>query len=80
MKEGDLIARIRLVPDMVRLNEAQSRVEKAQIALDAAEKDHARNQRSSRDGTISASTFQPFQTGLENARTELRRRDATTST
>src|SRR5678815_3625379 len=33
VKEGDLIARIRLVPDMVRLNDAQSRVERAHIAL-----------------------------------------------
>ena len=72
MKEGDLIAKIRLVPDMVRLNEAQSRVEKAKIALDAAEKDHARNVALSRDGTISASAFQTYQTALENTRTELR--------
>jgi HlyD family secretion protein len=72
IREGDLIAKIRLVPDMVRLNEAQSRVEKAKIALDAAEKDHARNVALSRDGTISASSFQTFQTALENTRTELR--------
>lgn len=72
VKAGDLIARIRLVPDMVRSNEAQSRVEKARIALDAAEKDHARNLALVRDGTISTSAFQPFQTALDQARTELR--------
>lgn len=72
VKAGDLIAKIRLVPDMVRLNEAQSRVEKARITLDAAEKDHARNQPLVRDGTISTSTFQPFQTALDSARNELR--------
>ncbi|MCL4810792.1 MAG: HlyD family efflux transporter periplasmic adaptor subunit, partial [Thermoanaerobaculia bacterium] len=54
------------------LNEAQSRVEKAKIALDAAEKDHARNVALASDGTISASAFQTYQTALENTRTELR--------
>ena len=72
VKAGDLIAKIRLVPDMVRLNEASARVERARIALDAAEKDHARNAPLLRDGTISTSSFQTYETALENARTELR--------
>ena len=42
VREGDLIARIRLVPDMVRLNDARSRVERARIALSAADQDHQR--------------------------------------
>lgn len=72
IRAGDLIAKIRLVPDMVRLNEAQSRVEKARIALDAAEKDHVRNTALARDGTISASVYQAFQTAFENAKSELK--------
>src|SRR5262245_28167298 len=62
VRQGDLIARIRLVPDMVRLSEAQSRVEKARIALTAATRDYERNQPLLGDGTISAAAFQPFQT------------------
>ncbi|MCG3191049.1 MAG: Macrolide export protein MacA [Thermoanaerobaculia bacterium] len=71
VKEGDLIARIRLVPDMVNLNNAQSRVAKAEIGLAAAEKDFKRNQPLARDGTISAGAFLPFETAFSNARAEL---------
>jgi HlyD family secretion protein len=71
VRQGDLIARIRLVPDMVRLSEAQSRVEKARIALTGAEQDFARNQPLVRDGMISAGAFQPFETARDQARTEL---------
>jgi HlyD family secretion protein len=71
VRAGDLIARIRLVPDMVRLSEARSRVDKARIALAAAEQDLARNQPLLRDGMISAATFQPFQTGRDQAQSEL---------
>lgn len=70
VKKGDLIARIRLVPDMVRLNDAAGRVARARIALAAAEQDHSRNQSLVHDGTISAAAFLPFQTALDNARAE----------
>jgi len=72
VKEGDLIARIRLVPDMVRLNDAQNRVERAHIALTAAEQDHQRNQGLVKDGTISAAAFQTFQTALSNTQAEVK--------
>lgn len=71
VREGDLIARIRLVPDMVNLNNAQNRIARAEIALEAAEKDHARNLALVKDGTISTSAFQPYKTALDNARAEI---------
>jgi HlyD family secretion protein len=71
VRAGDLIARIRLVPDMVRLSEAQSRVEKARIALVSAEADYARNQPLVREGLVSASSFQPFETARDQAKAEL---------
>lgn len=71
VKAGDLIARIRLVPDMVRMNDAQSRVSKAKIALDSTTKDYDRNAALVKDGTIATSVFQPFATAWENAKAEL---------
>lgn len=71
VKAGDLIARIRLVPDMVNLSNAQSRVTRAQIALDNAQKDYDRNKALDADGLISKSAFQQFETAFQNAKTEL---------
>lgn len=69
--EGDQIAKIRLVPDMVNLANAQSRLAKAKIAADGAQKDYERNVPLQREGTISMATFQPFETGYRNAQAEL---------
>jgi len=71
VKEGALIAKIRLVPDMVRLNDAQNRVTRARIAHDSAEKEYRRNQALVKDGTISTAVFQPFETAWENVKAEL---------
>ena len=71
IEEGDLIARIRLVPDMVNLNNAQNRVARAQITLDSATKDYERNKALHQDGIISLAAFQPFESALQSAQTEL---------
>ncbi len=68
---GDVIARIRLVPQMVSLNDAQGRVTRARIALQSAEKEYRRNEGLAREGTISASVFQTFETAYENAKAEV---------
>ena len=71
IRSGDLIAKIRLVPDMVRLSEAQNRFRRAEIALASTEKDHQRNKALAADGTISASVLLPFETNYQNAQAEL---------
>lgn len=69
--KGDLLARIRLIPDMVTLNNAQSRVKLAEIALDAAQRNYDRNLALVKDGTIAQSAFQDTETALENGKEEL---------
>jgi HlyD family secretion protein len=71
IQEGDLIAKIRLVPDMVNLANAQNRVAKAKIALDSTQRDYERNLPLQQDGTISVATLQPFETAYRNAQTEM---------
>ena len=71
VKSGDLIARVRLVPDMVNLANAQNRIAKAKIAWESAKADHDRNQPLVKDGTISRAAFQPFDTALRNAQAEM---------
>jgi len=72
VREGELIARIRLVPDMVTLNNARDRVARAEIAYETARKDYERNQTLSADGVISASEFQSFETAWKGADAELK--------
>jgi HlyD family secretion protein len=71
VQQGDLIARIRLIPNMVSLSAAESRANKAQIALDNARRDLERNQRLFEDGTISAASFQQFELAVQTAEEEV---------
>jgi HlyD family secretion protein len=68
---GALIARIRLVPDMVNLSNAQSRVTRAEIGLENARQEYDRNKALQKDGLISAAAFLPFDAAYQNAQAEL---------
>ena len=72
VKKGDLIARIRMVPNMVDLNDAQNRLERARIGLEQAQADFDRNQKLVQDGTIAAATFQTFEIAFKKAQEELK--------
>ena len=71
VKEGDLIARIKVIPNMVSLNNAQNRVEVAQYSFDNAKLDFERNKKLYDDGVISVSDFQRFELTYKNALAEL---------
>ena len=71
VRAGSLIARIRLVPDLVNLNEARNRRTRAEIALDLAEKDYRRSQALAASGLIAEAAFQELESALQNARAEL---------
>jgi HlyD family secretion protein len=61
--ENDRIARIKIIPDMVNLNNAQNRVKQAQ--------DFDRNQQLYDQGVISKADFQPIEIAYDNAQLEL---------
>ncbi len=71
VKEGDLIARIRLVPDMVTLNDAHNRVARAEIAFENAKKDYDRNQALLGDSLMAAAAFETYEIAYSNAQVEL---------
>jgi HlyD family secretion protein len=71
IEKGALIARIRLVPNMVSLSNAQSRVNRSRIALESAQRDFDRNLSLVKDGTIATAQFQQFETALKSANEEL---------
>ncbi len=71
VKSGDLIARIRIIPDMVSLNNAQNRLSMARISQADSDRELIRNRRSMADGTISDAQFRGYQLAFENATQEL---------
>lgn len=71
IKEGDLIARVKIIPDMLGLNNAENRVNRAKIELDNAKADFDRNSALLKQGVIAKAEFQPFEITLRQAEVEL---------
>ncbi len=71
VKRGDLIAKIRIIPDMVTLSNAENRVSRARIALDDATREQDRNRRLFREGAVSDAVAQTFEVAHANAEQEL---------
>lgn len=62
IKKGDLIARVAVVRDIKRLNDADSGVRNAQIAVENSRKDYERQKKLFEQGVIAAADFQQVET------------------
>jgi len=71
VKQNDLIARIRIIPDMVNLNNAENRVAMARIQMQNAQRELERNTKAWDDGSIAEATFRQFELDQRNATQEL---------
>ena len=69
--EGGVIARVKVIPNMVNLNNAMNRVEQAKINEQNAKIDFDRNKDLKEKGVISFAEFQRFDLNYKNARQEL---------
>ena len=70
VKEGDKLAQIQIVPDMLSLNQAESRVNSAAIAVTNAQLNYDRNKPLADKGVISASEMQTYDIALRNVKQE----------
>jgi len=70
IKAGEIIARIKVIPDMVTLNNAENRLERSEIGLENAMIDFDRNKRLFDDGVISYADYQPFDLEKRNSQAE----------
>ncbi len=70
VKAGQVIARIRIVPDMINLNAAESRVKRADIALEEAEINYKRQKHLYDKQVIPESEYIRYRISLQNAREE----------
>jgi len=71
IKKGDLIAKVRIIPNMVSLNNAESRVNRAKIALNNAELNYNRQKELHEQSVISRTDYEEYELQYKNAREEL---------
>lgn len=71
VKTGDLIAKIQIIPDMVSLNNAESRLNKAKLALADAKRVYQRQKGLFEKEVISAAEFQKYELEYFSAQEEL---------
>lgn len=72
VKEGDLIAKVKVIPNMITLNNAENRVEVAQISFNNAEIEFNRQQSLFDKGVISNQEYLNAKLQFNNAKTELK--------
>ncbi len=71
VNEGDLIAKVTIVPNMIALSAAETRVNRAEINLENAETEYARNRQLWEEGVLSEANFRVFELDLKNAKEEV---------
>ncbi len=70
VNKGDLIARVTVIPDMVNLNNAETRLNKSRIELENSKANMERNKTLFASGAISKSEMQVYETAYRNAKEE----------
>jgi HlyD family secretion protein len=71
VKKDQLIARVKIIPDMINLNNAESRVKRAKIQLEEARKNHERYKSLYEQEVIPEADFLTFDIAFRNAREEV---------
>lgn len=72
IKKGDLIAQIRIIPNMISLNNAKSRVDVANINLENARRVYDRQLTLLEKGVIASADFESYEVAFQNAKEELK--------
>ena len=71
VKNGDLIAKVRIIPNMINLNNAEARLDNAKINFDDAKMVYDRQKKIFEEGVIPAAEFQQYEISLNRAKSEL---------
>jgi len=71
IKKGDLIAKVEVIPDMISLNNAESRVNKAKLALKDAKIVFDRQKKLYEKGVIPEAEFSQYDINFQNAEEEV---------
>lgn len=71
VKKGDMIAKVRIIPNMISLNEAESRVNRAKISLENARQNYDRQKSLYDSRVIAIAELQTYDVSLKTAREDL---------
>lgn len=71
VKEGDVIAKIKIIPNMLNLANAENRISAAQVNYDNSKLDYDRNKQLFDQGVISKSDMQAYELRINTNRVEL---------
>jgi HlyD family secretion protein len=71
IEKGAQIAKVRVIPDMSRLSDGESRMNKARISLADAEREHGRQKSLFEDGTVPKADLDRAEIALQQAREDL---------
>ena len=71
VKAGDLLAKVDIIPDLVNLNKAESRLKIARIQVDDTKKSCDRRRKLFKKGIISESDLQQYEVAYSSAQEEL---------
>jgi HlyD family secretion protein len=71
VKEGDLIAKVKIIPDMINLNNAESRLTMAQIGLEDSKTIYDRQLKLLEKGVIATAEFQTYSVAYQSAKAEV---------
>ncbi len=69
--KGEIIAKVRIIPDLVNLNNAEGRLERAKITYDDTRINFERQEKLKKNGVISESEFQVVEVAFKNAKQEV---------
>jgi HlyD family secretion protein len=72
IKEGDIIARIKIIPNMASLQGAETRVSQAKVSFDNATIEYERNKKLLEQGVIAKSDFLPSDLKYKSAEVEVK--------
>jgi len=71
VRVNDLIAKIKIIPNMVNLNNAESRLNRAKIAYDDAKRDYDRQKDLLSQGVIASAEFEDYEVAFNQAKEEV---------
>jgi len=74
--QGDIIARVGIIPDLINLNNAEARLERAKISFDDAKINADRQDKLFNQGVISAAENQQTQVAYKNSKQEVEAAEA----
>lgn len=71
VKEGDVLARVKIIPDMVNLNNAESRLNRAKLNYENAKRDYLRSKQLFEQKVIPETEYQGVQLAYNSAEEEM---------